>query len=60
MNRKFQDYLSLKETYAVMMNYMIENEMTMADRPPFEKYLNRDSRRTKPENLRTEIFIPIA
>jgi AraC family transcriptional regulator len=26
----------------------------------FEKYLNRDPRRTKPENLRTEIYVPIS
>ena len=53
------DYSGLKEVYAMMINYMIENEMSMADKPPFEKYLNRDPRRTKPENLKTEIYIPI-
>jgi len=25
----------------------------------FEKYLNRERRRTKPENLKTEIYVPI-
>jgi AraC family transcriptional regulator len=29
------------------------------ERPCFEKYLYRDPRRTKPENLRTEIWIPV-
>ena len=52
-------YDGLKEVYNQLIAYIIEHEMTMADRPPFEKYLNRDPRRTKPENLKTEIFIPI-
>ncbi len=52
-------YEGLKEVYANLMAYVIENGLTLADRPPFERYLNRDPRRTKPENLKTEIFIPI-
>jgi AraC family transcriptional regulator len=52
-------YEGLKKVYADMVQYMIENELTTADRPPFERYLNRDPRRTKPENLKTEIYIPI-
>ncbi len=52
-------YEGLKEKYAGMMDYMIENGIKMADKPPFEEYLNRDPRRTKPENLKTEIYIPI-
>jgi AraC family transcriptional regulator len=28
--------------------------------PTFERYLNRDPRRTKPANLRTEIWLPLA
>ena len=31
----------------------------MVDILPFEKYLNHDPRRTKPENLKTEIYIGI-
>ncbi|MEZ8051404.1 GyrI-like domain-containing protein [Vibrio sp. 1F169] len=31
----------------------------LRDQPCFEVYLNRDPRRTKPENLKTEIYIPI-
>jgi len=49
----------LKDVYASLMDYVIQNEMTMDDNPAFEKYYNRDPRRTKPENLRTEIYIPI-
>jgi AraC family transcriptional regulator len=52
-------YDGLKEVYAKMMDFCVENEMSMADRPPFERYLNRDPRRTKPQNLKTEIFIPL-
>lgn len=52
-------YEGVKEVYANMMDYIISNDMTMDDKPAFEKYYNRDPRRTKPENLRTEIYIPI-
>lgn len=52
-------YEGVKEVYANMMDYIISHEMTMDDKPAFEKYYNRDPRRTKSENLRTEIYIPI-
>jgi AraC family transcriptional regulator len=52
-------YDGLKEVYTQLMSYVVENELTLADKPFFEKYLNRDPRRTKPENLKTEIYIPI-
>jgi len=52
-------YEGVKEVYANMMDYIISHEMTIDDKPAFEKYYNRDPRRTKPENLRTEIYIPI-
>ena len=52
-------YVGLKEKYAQMMNYLIENEIAVADKPTFEEYYNKDPRRTKPENLKTGIFIPI-
>ncbi len=52
-------YDGLKEVYAKMMDFCVENEISIADRPPFEKYLNRDPRRTKPQNLKTEVFIPL-
>ena len=42
-----------------MMDYIISHEMTIDDKPVFEKYYNHDPRRTKPENLRTETYIPI-
>jgi AraC family transcriptional regulator len=52
-------YEELKRVYSDLMAYIIENGINMADRPLFERYLNRDPRRTKPENLKTEIYIPI-
>ena len=52
-------YEGVKDVYASLMDYVIQNEMTMDDKPAFEKYYNSDPRRTKPENLRTEIYIPI-
>ena len=52
-------YEGLKKSYQEVIDWIIENGYTMADKPPFEKYLNRDPRRTKPENLKTEIYIPI-
>ncbi len=53
-------YEGLKEVYTQLMEYIIEHELSVADKPPFERYLNRDPRRTKPENLKTEIYIPLA
>jgi AraC family transcriptional regulator len=52
-------YEELKESYQKVMDWIIENNYTIANKPPFEKYLNRDPRRTKPENLKTEIYIPV-
>ncbi len=52
-------YDGLKAVYDDLMRYVIDHELTLADRPPFERYLNRDPRRTKPQNLKTEIYIPI-
>jgi AraC family transcriptional regulator len=31
----------------------------LRDEPPFDNYLNRDPRKTKPENLKTDIYIPL-
>ena len=53
-------YDNLKDTYATIFNqWLPESDYRLRELPPFEKYLNRDPRRTKPENLRTEIYIPI-
>ena len=53
-------YETLCEAYSyVLHEWMPSNNLSMADAPPFEEYLNRDPRRTKPENLRTLIYIPV-
>ena len=52
-------YDKLKSVYSEIGDWIVENGVNLRDEPMFEKYLNRDPRRTKPENLRTEIYIPI-
>jgi len=52
-------YEGLKESYQELIEWVIENGYSMADKPPFEKYLNRDPRRTKVENLKTEIYVGV-
>lgn len=52
-------YENLKATYAQIMDWVVAEGVGLRDAPLFEKYLNRDPRRTKPENLRTEIYVPI-
>lgn len=53
-------YENLKITYDMMMDWVVQSGVKLRDKPIVEKYLNRDPRRTKPENLRTEIYVPIA
>jgi len=53
-------YETLVESYdAIIGTWLPENGRELRDVPLFEEYLNRDPRRTKPENLRTLIYIPI-
>ena len=53
-------YDGLGETYnAIFGSWIKENRVELRDVPVFERYLNRDPRRAKPENLKTEIYIPI-
>jgi len=52
-------YDKLKSVYAEIGDWIVESGVMLRDEPMFEKYLNRDPRRTKPENLRTEIYVPI-
>lgn len=54
-------YDGLADVYRSIFNVWVkENDVSLRDEPVFERYLNRDPRRTKPENLKTEIFLPIA
>lgn len=53
-------YEKLEETYnAIFSGWLPESGEKLRDVPPMEEYLNRDPRRTKPENLRTMIYIPV-
>jgi AraC family transcriptional regulator len=52
-------YENLKSTYDMIGDWIVESGINIEDKPMFEKYLNRDPRRTKPENLKTEIYVPI-
>ena len=53
-------YEALAEKYVQIYGiWMAENSIMPREEPPFEEYLNRDPRRTKPQNLRTHIYIPI-
>ena len=53
-------YEHLPQTYDyIFAEWLPESGHQLRDVPSFEKYLNRDPRRTKPENLKTEIHIPI-
>ena len=53
-------YTKLVDTYNdIFSSYIKENDIRLRDVPVFEKYLNRDPRKTKEENLKTEIYIPV-
>lgn len=53
-------YAGLSETYRnIFADWLATSGLTLRDQPHFEVYLNRDPRRTKPENLRTEIWVPV-
>jgi AraC family transcriptional regulator len=52
-------YENLKSTYDMIGDWIVESGVEMRDLPMFEKYLNKDPRRTKPQNLKTEIYVPL-
>lgn len=53
-------YTGLSETYrSIYAGWLPNSGYALREVPCFEKYLNRDPRRTKPENLRTEIWVPV-
>ena len=47
-------YENLKTTYDEIGDWVVESDYEVRDLPMFEKYLNRDPRRTK-----TEIYVPL-
>lgn len=54
-------YEGLQSAYSEIFNqWLPESKFVLRDQQPcFEVYLNRDPRKTKPENLRTEIYVPL-
>ncbi len=51
---------NLSQSYDwIFSQWLPESGHELRDVPCFEMYLNRDPRRTKPENLKTEIYLPI-
>ncbi|PCH62420.1 MAG: AraC family transcriptional regulator [Gammaproteobacteria bacterium] len=54
-------YETFPQTYSYIFNeWLPESDYQVSgDKTCFEVYLNRDPRKTKPENLRTEIYIPL-
>jgi AraC family transcriptional regulator len=53
-------YEKFNETYDLIFSeWPPRSGCTLRDTPCFELYLNKNPKRTKPENLRTEIFVPI-
>ena len=54
------DYNKLDESYGYLFNEWLPNSnYELRDAPCFDQYLNKDPRRTKVENLKTIIHIPI-
>ena len=50
----------LGATYgAIFSGWLPASGARLREAPCFEVYLNRDPRRTKPENLRTEVWVPV-
>lgn len=53
-------YEELSETYRnIFADWLAASGFNLRDHPHFEVYLNRNPRRTKPENLKTEIWLPV-
>ncbi|WP_300171682.1 GyrI-like domain-containing protein [Sulfuricurvum sp.] len=52
-------YEEMRETYRLIGDWIVQSGVRVLGGPMF-KYLNRAPRRTKTENLRTDIYIPIA
>lgn len=54
------EYSNLKHTYNdIFSSYIKDNDIKLRDVPIFERYLDEDPKNTKPQDLKTEINIPI-
>jgi AraC family transcriptional regulator len=52
-------YAEFSRTYdQIYLNWLPESGYELRDAPPLEFYLN-DPDRTKPENLKTDIYVPV-
>ncbi len=52
-------YANLSQTYdAIYLNWLPASGYELRDYPPLEFYLN-DPDRTKPENLKTDVYVPV-
>ncbi|VAW34169.1 hypothetical protein MNBD_GAMMA01-1955 [hydrothermal vent metagenome] len=50
----------MNQTYGYIFNQWLPNSgYKLRAAPCFDLYLNKDPRRTKPENLKTEVHIPL-
>jgi|SRR5215472_13519933 len=53
-------YDQLSETYdQIFAEWLPQSSCRLRNAPCFEVYLNRNPKRTRPENLRTEIHVPV-
>jgi AraC family transcriptional regulator len=52
-------YELLGEIYKNIGDWIVESGIELRDEPQIHKYLDLDPRKTKPENLKTEIYVPI-
>jgi len=53
-------YEKLKSVYDEIGDWIVDSNIELRNIPMFEKYLDIDPREIKPENLKTEIYIPIS
>ena len=52
-------YEKLKSVYDEIGDWIVQSDIELRDEPMFEKYLDIDPRVINPENLKTEIYVPI-
>jgi len=51
-------YQELENSYRKLYQFVLQNEISLGYKPCFDKYLN-SPQSTKPEDLRTEIYLPV-
>jgi len=58
-HRLFRSYIGESVYAYIFSQWLPGSNKKLRDKPCFDIYLNKDPRRTKPENLKTEIYLPI-